>query len=31
VVLDDSVCCVKFACRISQFFHKESCGQCTVP
>ena len=29
VVLDDSVCCVKFACRISQFFHKESCGQCT--
>ncbi len=29
MVLDDSVCCVKFACRISQFFHKESCGQCT--
>lgn len=29
VVLDDSVCCVRFACRISQFFHKESCGQCT--
>ncbi len=29
MVLDDSVCCVRFACRISQFFHKESCGQCT--
>ncbi len=29
VVLDDSVCCVRFLRRISQFFHKESCGQCT--
>ena len=29
VVLDDSVCTVRFTCRISQFFHKESCGQCT--
>jgi NADH-quinone oxidoreductase subunit F len=29
VVLDDSVCTVRFTRRISQFFHKESCGQCT--
>jgi NADH-quinone oxidoreductase subunit F len=29
VVLDDTVCTVKFTRRISQFFHKESCGQCT--
>ncbi|BBD80506.1 NADH-quinone oxidoreductase subunit NuoF [Aerosticca soli] len=29
VVLDDSVCCVRFTRRIAQFFHKESCGQCT--
>ncbi|PWK89945.1 NADH-quinone oxidoreductase subunit NuoF [Fulvimonas soli] len=29
VVLDDSVCCVRFTRRISRFFHKESCGQCT--
>jgi NADH-quinone oxidoreductase subunit F len=29
VVLDDTVCTVRFTRRISQFFHKESCGQCT--
>ncbi len=29
MVLDDSVCCVKLTCRISRFYHKESCGQCT--
>ncbi len=29
IVLDDSVCTVKFTCRISRFYHKESCGQCT--
>ncbi|AFC85842.1 NADH-quinone oxidoreductase subunit NuoF [Frateuria aurantia] len=29
VVLDDTVCTVKFTRRISQFFHRESCGQCT--
>ncbi|BDU21263.1 NADH-quinone oxidoreductase subunit NuoF [Dyella sp. GSA-30] len=29
VVLDDTVCTVRFTRRISQFFYKESCGQCT--
>ena len=29
MVIDDSVCCVKLTRRISQFYHKESCGQCT--
>ena len=29
IVLDDSVCTVKFTCRIARFYHKESCGQCT--
>jgi NADH-quinone oxidoreductase subunit F len=29
VVLDDTVCTVRFTRRISQFFAKESCGQCT--
>ncbi len=29
MVLDDSVCTVKLTCRISRFYHQESCGQCT--
>ena len=29
VVLDDTVCTVRFTRRISQFFYNESCGQCT--
>jgi len=29
VIMDDSTCMVKMLCRISQFYHAESCGQCT--
>lgn len=29
VVMDDSVCMVRAAWRISKFFQRESCGQCT--
>lgn len=29
IVLDDQVCCVRLTCRIAQFYHHESCGQCT--
>ncbi|HEX6596706.1 MAG TPA: NADH-quinone oxidoreductase subunit NuoF [Acidimicrobiales bacterium] len=29
VVMDDTTCMVRAAWRITQFFHKESCGQCT--
>ena len=29
VVMDDSTCAVRAAWRITRFFHRESCGQCT--
>jgi len=29
VVMDDSTCVVRAAWRITRFFHRESCGQCT--
>ncbi len=29
VVMDDSTCALRAAWRISRFFHRESCGQCT--
>jgi NADH-quinone oxidoreductase subunit F len=29
VVMDESTCAVRAAWRITQFFHRESCGQCT--
>ena len=29
VVMDETTCAVRAAWRISQFFHRESCGQCT--
>lgn len=29
IVMDDSTCMVKACRRISQFYYKESCGQCT--
>jgi len=29
VVMDDSSCVVRAAWRITRFFHRESCGQCT--
>jgi NADH-quinone oxidoreductase subunit F len=29
IVMDDSTCMVKAAMRISRFYYKESCGQCT--
>jgi NADH-quinone oxidoreductase subunit F len=29
IVMDDSTCMVKACLRISQFYHMESCGQCT--
>jgi len=29
VVMDDSACVVRAAWRITRFFHRESCGQCT--
>jgi NADH-quinone oxidoreductase subunit F len=29
VVMDDSTCSVRAAWRITRFFHRESCGQCT--
>jgi NADH-quinone oxidoreductase subunit F len=29
VVMDDTTCTVRAAWRISRFFHRESCGQCT--
>jgi NADH-quinone oxidoreductase subunit F len=29
VAMDDSTCIVKAAWRITRFFHRESCGQCT--
>jgi NADH-quinone oxidoreductase subunit F len=29
VVMDESSCVVRAAWRITQFFHRESCGQCT--
>jgi NADH-quinone oxidoreductase subunit F len=29
VVMDDSSCSVRAAWRITRFFHRESCGQCT--
>jgi NADH-quinone oxidoreductase subunit F len=29
VVMDDTSCVVRAAWRITQFFHRESCGQCT--
>jgi len=29
IVMDDSTCMVKAAMRISRFYFKESCGQCT--
>jgi NADH-quinone oxidoreductase subunit F len=29
VVMDDSCCSVRAAWRITRFFHRESCGQCT--
>ncbi|MBI5450076.1 MAG: NADH-quinone oxidoreductase subunit NuoF [Gammaproteobacteria bacterium] len=29
IVMDDSTCMVKALLRISRFYHKESCGQCT--
>ena len=29
VVMDDSTCIVRAAWRITRFFHRESCGQCT--
>lgn len=29
VVMDDTTCMVRMLCRISRFYHAESCGQCT--
>ncbi len=29
LIMDDSVCMVRMLRRISQFYHSESCGQCT--
>jgi NADH-quinone oxidoreductase subunit F len=29
VVMDDTTCVVRMAWRITRFFHRESCGQCT--
>ncbi|MGA8295476.1 MAG: NADH-ubiquinone oxidoreductase-F iron-sulfur binding region domain-containing protein, partial [Acidimicrobiales bacterium] len=29
VVMDDTTCVVRAAWRITRFFHRESCGQCT--
>lgn len=29
VVMDDTTCAVRAAWRITRFFHRESCGQCT--
>ena len=29
VAMDDSTCMVRAAWRITRFFHRESCGQCT--
>lgn len=29
VVMDDTTCAVRAAWRITKFFHRESCGQCT--
>ena len=29
VAMDDSTCIVRAAWRITRFFHRESCGQCT--
>jgi NADH-quinone oxidoreductase subunit F len=29
VVMDDTTCMVRAAWRITRFFHRESCGQCT--
>jgi NADH-quinone oxidoreductase subunit F len=29
VVMDETTCIVRAAWRISRFFHRESCGQCT--
>jgi NADH-quinone oxidoreductase subunit F len=29
VIMDDTTCMVRMLCRISRFYHAESCGQCT--
>jgi len=29
IVMDETTCMVKACCRISRFYHMESCGQCT--